>query len=225
MRCETPSTRACVEGGRRMSRNRRNVLIAWILFVSLLLLPSLACEKAGEILTPEEATIRARQATAPTATRPTSTGAEFQEGDEIEFAGSEFLIPLYKEIGDKSAFSHAGRGETGTVLGSQEVDGAIWYLVDGPSGEGWVPAESLQAVGEEAPAGPQVGDKVYLTGRGYLINIVAEPGSMRMIAGQERGVEVTILEIADVEGDTWYKIDAPTGEGWVPAENITTEKP
>jgi hypothetical protein len=46
-----------------------------------------------------------------------------------------------------------------------------------------------------------------------------------MIAGQERGVEVTIIEIAEHEGEWWYKIDAPTGEGWVPAENITADAP
>lgn len=135
-----------------MSCNRKNVWIAWILFIGLLLLPSLACEKAGQILTPAEATARAREAAAPTATSETPPT---------------------------------------------------------PVAEG----------------GIQVGDVVYLTGKGYLISIVAEPGAMRMIAGQERGVEVTIIDVADVEGETWYRIDAPTGEGWVPAENITTEKP
>ena len=135
-----------------MSCNRKNVWIAWILFIGLLLLPSLACEKAGEILTPAEATARAREAAAPTSTPETPP------------------TPV--------------------------VEGGI-----------------------------QVGDVVYLTGKGYLISIVAEPGSMRMIAGQERGVKVTIIDVADVEGETWYKIDAPTGDGWVPAENIATEKP
>jgi len=79
--------------------------------------------------------------------------------------------------------------------------------------------------GSSAPEGPQVGDAVYLTGRGFLISLVSEPGATRMIAGQERGVEVTIIEIAEHEGDLWYKIDAPTGEGWVPAENITADAP
>jgi hypothetical protein len=73
--------------------------------------------------------------------------------------------------------------------------------------------------------GPQVGDVVYLTGKGFLISLVSEPGATRMIAGQERGVEVTIIEIAEHEGELWYKIDAPTGEGWVPAENITADAP
>jgi hypothetical protein len=79
--------------------------------------------------------------------------------------------------------------------------------------------------GSSAAEGPQVGDAVYLTGRGFLISLVSEPGATRMIAGQERGVEVTIIEITEHEGELWYKIDAPTGEGWVPAENITTDAP
>ncbi|OQY21322.1 MAG: hypothetical protein B6I34_07515 [Anaerolineaceae bacterium 4572_32.1] len=209
----------------RMSGNGKNAWIAWVLFAALLLLPSLACSQAGEILTSEEATARARQVAEPTTTKPAAVQAELKNGDKVEFVGEGFLIPLYKNIGDRSAFSHAGRNETGTVLGSQEADGEMWYLVDGPSGEGWVPAESLQVIDDEASTGPQVGDKVYLTGKGYLISIAPEPGSMKMIAGQERGVEVTIIDVADVEGETWYKIDAPTGEGWIPAENITTEKP
>jgi hypothetical protein len=208
-----------------MSRHQKNAWLAWILFASLLLLPSLACARAGEILTPAEATARARQAAAPTATQPTTSQAEFQVGDTVEFTGTGFLVPLYRQAGDSSAYSHAGRGETGTVKGSQEAEGEVWYLVDGPSGEGWIRAEFLKAPGEETPTGPQVGDTVYLTGRSYLITIVSEPGSARMIAGQERDVEVIILEMAEHEGATWYKIDAPTGEGWVPAENITTEKP
>lgn len=222
-----PLIRACGEGGRTMSHHRRNAKLAWILFLALLVMPSLACDRAGEILSSEEATARAREAIPPTATRPSVNLAEFQEGDEVEFTGSGFLVPLYKKIGDTAAFSHAGRGDTGTVLGSQEQDGEVWYLVDGPSGEGWVKADSLKPVGEtsEASEGPQVGDTVYLTGQGYLISLVAEPGAMRMIAGQERGTEVVIVDIVDHEGKAWYRIDAPTGEGWVPAENIATEKP
>jgi hypothetical protein len=219
------SIRACEEGGRRrMSHRQSKPWMVWVLFLALLVGPSLACAQAGEILSSEEATARARAAVTPTSTRPSVTRAEFQAGDEVEFAGSGFLVPLYKKIGDSSAFSHAGRGDTGTVLGSQEQDGQIWYLVDGPSGEGWVEADALKPVGE-ASEEPQVGDTVYLTGKSYLISLVAEPGAMRMIAGQERGTQVVIVEMADHEGETWYRIDAPTGEGWVKAENIATEKP
>ena len=42
---------------------------------------------------------------------------------------------------------------------------------------------------------------------------------------QEKGVQVEILNVTEYEGEKWYLIDAPTGEGWVPAENILTEAP
>jgi len=71
----------------------------------------------------------------------------------------------------------------------------------------------------------EAGTVVYLTGRGYLINIVDSPGSFHMIAGQERGVEVTILDSSLYKDEIWYLILAPTGQGWVPEENVTTEEP
>ncbi|MFZ5917126.1 MAG: hypothetical protein ACOYZ7_09350 [Chloroflexota bacterium] len=214
-----------------MSQHRRNIWIVGLVFLAMLILPSLACEQAGEVLSPEDATTRAREAAAPTATKPVESAAEFQVDDTVEFVGTAFLVPIYRQPGDRTAFSHAGRGDTGTVLGSQELDGKIWYLVKSTAGEGWIEAQYLQAVGAAAtptPAaseGPQVGDTVYLTGKAYLINIVSEPGSTRMLANQERGVAVVILDSTDVGGETWYKIDAPAGEGWVKAENISTEKP
>ena len=76
----------------------------------------------------------------------------------------------------------------------------------------------------ETIEGFDVGDQVYLTGR-YLVSLMEGPGSQRMIAGQERGVLVTITNTALVDGAIWYEIDAPTGKGWVPAANLTTEAP
>lgn len=73
-------------------------------------------------------------------------------------------------------------------------------------------------------SGPQPGETVYLTGKAYLISIVDEPGSIHIIASQQKGVEVTIIKIVEHEGEFWYFVDTPTGEGWVSAENITTEK-
>lgn len=71
----------------------------------------------------------------------------------------------------------------------------------------------------------EIGTTVYLVGKGYLINLMEAPGSLRMIAGQERNTEVTISEASTYEGKIWYRINAPTGEGWVPEENVSTEKP
>jgi len=77
-------------------------------------------------------------------------------------------------------------------------------------------AETIEGFGE--------GDTVYLTGR-YLVSLMDGPGSNKMIAGQERGVEVTIIGAATVDGVIWYQIDAPTGTGWVPEDNLTAEAP
>jgi hypothetical protein len=69
------------------------------------------------------------------------------------------------------------------------------------------------------------GTSVYLAGKGYLINLLDAPGSLRMIAGQERGTEVTIIQSTTLEGEIWYLVSAPTGEGWVHADNVSTEMP
>lgn len=69
------------------------------------------------------------------------------------------------------------------------------------------------------------GTVAYLTGKSYLINLVDAPGSFHMIAGQERGVEVIVIQSTLHKDKIWYLVDAPTGEGWLPEENLTTEKP
>jgi hypothetical protein len=145
--------------------SRKNVLWACAAVLLVLFSASLACERAGEVLTPAEATARAEQATAR--------------------AREEQIVP------------------TATSKPTTE----------GSAGE---PAE---------PEGPQIGDVVYLGGTGYLIRLVDKPGGTRMIAGQEKGVEIEILNVTEYEGEKWYLVDAPTGEGWVPAENVLTEAP
>ena len=144
---------------------RKNVLWAGAVVLLVLFSASLACERAGEILTPAEATARAEQATAR--------------------AREEQILP------------------TATAK---------------PTTEG-------QAEETAEPEGPQIGDVAYLGGTGYLISLVDKPGGTRMIAGQEKGVQVEILNLTEYEGEKWYLIDAPTGEGWVPAETILTEAP
>lgn len=197
------------------------IRVWWVICV--LLLAGVSCE-TGEILTPAEATARARQAAEAVSTAEAVERAEFQVNDTVELVSSGFLIPLREEPGQGNPFSFEGRGTKATVLASREVDGEIWYLVDVPAGQGWTPAKFLKAVAGGTAGGPQVGDTVYLAGKGFLINLVDQPGG-RIIAGQERGAAVTIKEIAQHEGETWYRVDAPTGVGWVKAENISTEPP
>jgi len=212
------------------------VRAAIIVLIGLLLVVGLACAQAGEILTPAEATARAEEAGS--LVRPASTpgadagGAIFQEGDTVEFIGQSHLVPLYRRPGDLAAFSYAGRGDPATVLAYEEEGGKEYYQINSGAGQGWVLAENLVAPAgtegsgsEPAAVGPQTGDKVWLTARSYLANLMDGPCSTHMVAVQERGVEVTILDAVECEDQAWYMIDAPTGEGWVPAENITTEAP
>ncbi len=100
------------------------------------------------------------------------------------------------------------------------------------SGDIITPAEATQRAQPTATSTPfvsenslEIGTTVYLTGQGYLINLMDAPGSLRMIAGQERDTQVTIEESTTYEGEIWYLVSAPTGEGWVHEENVTIEKP
>jgi hypothetical protein len=210
-----------------MDKSKRAGLAA-IWAIGLLLLVSLACAQAGEILSPEEATARAQPTKRPT--RPPATAASTQEGapqvgDTVRLTSQGFLVNILVEPGGR-IIANQERGAEVTILEETQHEGETWYLIDAPTGEGWVQAEFLE-VKEGASTesgGPQVGDEVYLTATTFLINILVEPDG-RIIANQERGAAVTILDVTEEEGETWYLIDAPTGEGWVKAENITTEEP
>jgi hypothetical protein len=206
-------------------KTRACLVILWV--ISLLGVASLACSQAGDILTPEEATARVQASKEPKPELESVSGATFQEGDNIKFVGTGYLVPLRKNPGDQVAYSHAGRGDTGVILGSREVEDVIWYQVKGPSGEGWVEVESIELLEGESAAtveGLQPGAEVYLVGKGFLINILSEPGG-RLVANQERGVLVTIIQVTEHEGEQWYYINAPGGEGWVLEENLTQEQP
>jgi len=197
----------------------------FILALIAILVATLACNRAGEVLTPEEATQRVETTRSAVLTPEVAEDALFSVGASVEFIGEQFLIPLQEEPGPGVAESHVPRGEVGVVLGSELVEGEVWYLVDTSAGQGWILEESLQEAEAAEAVGPAVGDSVYLTGLGYLINLADQPGSNLIAANQERGVEVIIQAVTQFEGEIWYLVDAPTGEGWVRSENITTEAP
>lgn len=212
--------------------NSRLAAFGW--FLGLLVIASLACGiQTGEILTPEEATARVEQTREARFSSDSSTQeGGFQTDDTVVFTGEEYLIPMFQEPGGEgNPFSFAGRGDEGTVIGSRDVEGVRWYRVETSAGTGWVNQEHLQAAGgggqgETASSnGAQSGDIVYLTASGFLVNLYNEAGGSRIVANQQSGAEVTVLGTETVEGETWYLIEAPTGEGWVPAENISTEPP
>jgi len=189
-----------------------------------LLLSGLACE-TGQILTPEEAT-QAAVATsdARVGAAQQASNPDFEPGDLVTLTGLNFLVGLAAQPGETDMVSHVARGSKGTVRAASDVNGVAWYQVETDAGTGWVEGKNLKP---EATAGQglEIGQTAYLAGTQYLVPIVDVPGSKRMVAGQERGAEVTILDVSVVDGENWYQIEAPTGKGWVPEANLTTEAP
>lgn len=205
-----------------------------IKLIALLLLISIACAQSGEILSPEEATIAAQEESSfqPSSGDTIITSGP-QIGDEATVTGRSLVVNLFSEPGGRISAGEA-KDSTVEIIDIAEFEGELWYKIDGAGAAGWVPSENIEAIeteGESAteggavtPEGPQPGDTVYLAGTRYLVNLLREPGGL-MRAVQEKGTEVTVLEVVQFEGDTWYLIDAPTGEGWVSSESIATEAP
>jgi hypothetical protein len=230
--CQAFCFSECQNRGKGKGGMKRSTALIWL--ITLLVLVSLACAESGEILSPEEATLAAQEESL---FRP-STGDSIvttgpQVGDNVTTIGRGLIINLFNEPGGRISAGEA-RGSTVEIIDIAEFEGELWYHIDGAGAAGWVPVDNIEPIEGEggesedgegtAPEGPQPGDQVYLTGVGFMINLLAEPGGF-IRAGQEKGTEVTILEVIQFEGDTWYLIDAPTGEGWLPSENIVTEPP
>lgn len=209
--------------------NRSSRAFFWL--IGLLIVAGLACAQAGEVLTPAEATERAVSAQ-PTYEPGDVANTIVDIGDQATLTGRSVIVNVLNEPGGRIVAGQE-RGATITVLNIvEDENGDRWYQIEGSSATGWVGADNIEPLeGEEGQTGTDEGgiasgDTVYLTGRGFLINIYNEPGpNTRLIANQERGVAVTVLGSTNVEGTLWYRIEAPTGEGWVAAENVTTEAP
>jgi hypothetical protein len=213
--------------------------ILWLVLPLILMV--LACAQAGEILTPAEATERAT-GQLPGSDREGSTAGEFQVGDTAALTGRSFLVNIMDAPGGRIAAGQE-RGVEVEILQATEVDGEIWYQIQAPTGTGWVSADNLEPVeggeeeeaagdgaaeggGEEAAGAISTGETVYLTGRSFLVNLYEEPSATALIrANQERGAAVTVLQATTENGTIWYEIDAPTGQGWVSEDNVTTEAP
>ncbi len=204
-------------------------LIIFLLF-GLLLVTSAACVK-GEVITPAEATARAKAARSVKVKKTATPGGKTESGADVipngtkaVLVGKAYLINIYKEPGSTRIHVQQEKGVEVTVQDATTVDGETWYLIDAPAGQGWVKAENLEIQTEEA-SGFKSGDTAYLAGKSYLINLYQEPDGKRIIAQQERGAQVEIKDVHQADGETWYLVDAPTGLGWVRAENVTAEKP
>ncbi len=202
--------------------------LLWL--IGLVVLVTLACAQSGEILSPEEATAAAKEAEE--GPREVTGGNIVTEGPQIGQAavliGKGVIVNFFNSPGGKIS-GGAGRDSKITILDLAEYEGELWYLVNSSAGDGWVRQNNIEAVaGEDGTGqvaeGPLPGDTVYITGVKYLINLFAKPGGF-ISAGQEKGTPATLLEVSSFEGEPWYLVDAPTGEGWLPAENISTEAP
>ncbi len=211
-----------------------NPKLALFLLIGLVLLAAVACQK-GEVITPAEATARAKEARSVKVKKTATPGGKTEAGGDViptgtkaTLVGKAYLINIYKEPGSTRIHIQQEKGVEVEVLDVTDVNGETWYLIDAPAGQGWVKAENLELKpsGEsEKSAGFKPGDVAYLTGKSYLINLYQEPDGKRIIAQQERGAEVQIKDIHQADDETWYLVDAPTGLGWVRAENLTSEKP
>jgi hypothetical protein len=214
--------------------------ILWIAF--FLLFASLACQQAGEVLSPAEATERALPPTRevdPSTNGNTSEGeAEdtlFKAGDVVELIGDLPMVMIFREANRSTLMGTALSGSQVTVVDVLVEHDTVWYYITGlDTGDVWVEEESMLLVesagggepsGGEGSSEPQVGDTVYLTGPLFVVNLFEEPGGLGFSTVQDRGVAVEVLEILELEGDLWYRLDSDGGEGWLPSENITTEPP
>ena len=195
-----------------------------VLLIAVLLFASLACQQAGEILTPAEATARAEaESQTEVESQETAVDAEFSNGDKVEFTSTGSSVPLFSKAAGRTPFLNVNPGETAFVRESTAVDGVVWYRIEGSSGNGWVSAEFVTAPTEEEVAEEPAfaaGDTALLQGVGFMISLYDDAGSSKIIAQQERGVEVEILDSTTVGAEIWYQVDAPTGVGWVPESFI-----
>lgn len=194
--------------------------------MAMLIFAGLACAQAGEIVTSEEATRMAQEANQFVPVEAGETAGP-QVGDTVTITGQSFLVNLLDAPGGRITAGQE-RGAEVLIEDIAQLDGELWYLIKAGTGTGWVSENNIEPLKEEAEEaateGPQVGDTAYLAGRLFLVNLYSQPGGI-IAAGQERGVQVTIVEIVEYEGATWYLVDAPTGQYWAMAENISLEAP
>jgi hypothetical protein len=75
-------------------------------------------------------------------------GPEFVEGDTVYLTGTAFLINIYELPGSNRFVANQERGVAVIVRGFTFYEGDLWYMVEAPTGTGWVEAQFLTG---EAP--------------------------------------------------------------------------
>lgn len=203
--------------------------ISILLAISALILSVMACEQAGEIITPEEATRRAQEAIdieEAATPLPELADTDIQIGESVRFTSGEFLVLLRREPGAALIAVQSDRTATGTVVGSALHEGEVWYEVEiAGSGSGWLPADAVESIGT-VEAEYDIGDVVYLRGPDDEVAIQTNPGSGNPFSRDVPvGTEVTIVKKTELEGKSWYQIAAPGGLGWVTGEYVTAVRP
>lgn len=200
-----------------------------ILILVILISATLACNKTGQVVSVAEATAIAElldEKTGLDTSYKNVEGAIFVADDIVVFfAGDdEEMVPLYKKPGDRNPYDEIKAGRSGKVDSSTIVDGVIWYKILSPVLNGYVTLDGLK---DPSDGGEiivyEVGDTPYLKGISYIVPLYKEPASLMSIIQQEKGVQVEILEVTDVDGILWYKINSPAGEGWITTENLSIE--
>ena len=116
-----------------------------ILTVLVLMFSSLACARAGRVVSDAEAT----QLALPTATIEVdlSGEGEYQVGDEAIVVGGSYgaLVPLFANPGANFFSSQILANTPVTILSlGQDAEGNIWYEVSGIAGSGWLLGENLR---------------------------------------------------------------------------------
>jgi hypothetical protein len=212
-----------------------------LMVLVLLGLAALACDQAGEVLTPADATVRAVEGI-PVFEIIEGTGGSIEVGDVVEVEGQGFLINIQASPGGSISGS-IPRGAVVSVLDIATFEGENWYRVSSDAGEGWVPGARVTVVepvetetgieadaedeGElepvETTSGPQAGDTINVTGTAFLVNIMESPSSGRIVGGLSRNSPAVVLEVARFEGTLWYHVDSDAGQGWLPEQNIVTD--
>jgi hypothetical protein len=200
-----------------------------ILVLMSLLLASLACSKAGQIVSIEEATAIAEQTEKRTGLDTSYKNAEgsvFIADDIVSFyAGDDVdTVPVYKDAGDNKPFTEVATGTSGKVDSSVLVDGEVWYKILSPVANGYVTIDGLKDSSDGGETMSfEVGDTPYLNGISYLVQLFDSPGSLMARIQQERGVMVEITMIEDLDGVSWYFVDSPAGQGWVTADSLSVD--
>lgn len=106
---------------------------------------------------------------------------------------------------------------TGTITaGPEESDGHTWYQVETAEGAGWAAAQFLSK-GTPDPAttgGIRAGDQIVMNTD--ALNIRAEPSTAgEWVAALYQGETASVIDgPREADGYSWWKIVAPSGEGW-----------